>query len=96
MVQSELSVAEHGVGVGRTGRSLRGALGIGQRLGGAPGADQQRGVINKDCRIIRLKAEGVLEVLPGLGNVAVLKFKLSSDEIGGRAQLGVALAFQAG
>ena len=96
MVGGELSVAEHGVGVGRIGCSPHGALGIGQRLGCVSGADQQRGVIDKDGGIVRLEAEGALEILPRLSDVAVFEFKFSGDEVGRRAQLGIALAFQAG
>ncbi len=96
MIGSELGVAEHGVGVGRIGRGAHGALGIGQSLGGISGTDQQRGVVDKDGGIVRLEAEGALEILSGLGDVAVFEFKFPGDEIGGRAQLGIAFAFQAG
>ena len=96
MVRSELRVAEHGVGVGRIGRSSGGALGVVQGLGCVAGANQQCGVIDKDGGIFRLKAESVLEIQPRLGDVAMVEFKFPGDEIGGRAQLGVAFALQSG
>ena len=72
------------------------ALGIGQSLGGVSGADQQRGVVNKDGGIVWLEAEGAFEVLFRLGDVAVFELEFPSDEVGGRAQHWVAFGFEAG
>ena len=38
--------------------------------------------------------EGAVEITAGLVNVAMVKLKLSGDEVSGGAQLGISLAFK--
>ena len=54
-------------------------------LAGIPGADQYCRIINKDGGTFGLEAEGAFEILLCLGYVAVIKFELSRDKVGGGA-----------
>src|ERR1700722_302905 len=96
VVGGKLGIAEHGVSVGGYGIGADGVLGVGQRLGAVARANQQRGVIDQDGRVLGLEAQCAFEIAPGLGDVAVFEFKLSRDEIGGRTDLGIAFGFQSG
>ena len=58
------------------------------------GAHQQGGVIDKDGCILRLKAQGVVEIAASLIDIAVLEFKFAGNEVSGGAQLGVAFALE--
>ena len=53
-------------------------------------------VINKDRGIFRLEAESAIEILPRLGDVAVVEFEFSGDEISSGAEFRIAFVFQTG
>ncbi len=89
-----LSVAENGIGVRRSGRGADRALGVGDGLRGVAGADQGGGVVEKDGGIFRLEAQGGIEVAAGLGEIAVIEFEFSGEELGGGAEFGIAFGFE--
>ena len=94
VVGSELGVAQHGVSVRRIGSGSNCALRVSHGLSGVSGADEQCRVINKNGGVFGLEAQGAIEVAFCLIDVAAIEFELSGDEVGGRAQFGVAFAFQ--
>src|SRR4029077_4319014 len=71
-----------------------GTLGVGQCLRSVSGAHQQNRIVDKDGRILRLEAEGAIEISAGLVDVGGFEFEVAGNEARRSAQLGVSFALQ--
>ena len=96
MIAGQLGVAEHGMSVRESGAARTARCADGQGWACVARVDQDGGAINinKDGRVVGLEAESVVAILLRRFDIAAVEFKFPGDEIGGGAELDLALVLR--
>src|SRR5579871_1402511 len=95
MVGSEKRISQHCVRVRRFWSRAHGPLGVGNCLARIPGADKHSRVIDKDRRVVGLKAKSTVEILFSLSDIAVIEFEFAGYEVRRRAELYIPFSLKA-